>query len=122
VSGADVAAYREYLVRQCIAPWGEAAAVAVFLSFGRIAGDDRLARHVDRDGVDWEPTLADKTWSSGERVLLSTAAGLRNGRLAKVDISEVPFLDDEFFGVWQAMIDAARSGRVPEPLPSGGDA
>jgi hypothetical protein len=113
---ADVAYPRQEYTRQSAGqPWGEAAAVAVLLGFKPVAADKRLARHVGRDGVRWDALLADRTWSSGERFLIQTAAGLWKGRRSQADIGQVAFLDDAFFTVWLAMIAAARTGRVPRP-------
>lgn len=116
MSQADVAYLRQEYIRQSTGePWGEAAAVAVLLGFEPVAADKRLARHVARDGVRWDALLADRTWSAGERFLIATAAGLWNGRLTQVGISQVAFLDDAFFTTWLAMIAAACTGRVPRP-------
>jgi hypothetical protein len=91
----------------------------VLLRFGPIAADERLARHVDLGGVDWDAVLADRSWSPAERFLLATAAGLWTGRRTHADISRVAFLDDVFFAAWQDMVTAARTGRVPgDPLRS----
>jgi hypothetical protein len=95
-------------------PWGEAAAAAVMLRFDRIAADRRFSDHVDPQGADWGAILDDVTWSTTEWFLIATAAGLWTGRRsAKVDISEIGSLDDEFFGVWHDMITAYRTGRIP---------
>ncbi|HEX7164382.1 MAG TPA: hypothetical protein VF223_24455 [Trebonia sp.] len=123
MSQADIAYLRQEYIRQStVQPWGEAAAVAVLLGFEPIAGDNRLARHADRDGIDWDDVLADKTWSTGERFLIATAAGAWNGRRTQVDISRVAYLDDAFFGTWIDIIFACRHGQVPDlgsKLPGG---
>ena len=121
MSRADVAALRADYMRRCAqGPWGEAAAVAVLLGFGPLAEDERLARRVDRGGVDWGAALADRSWSPSERFLLATAAGLWAGRRTQADISRVAFLDDVFFAVWQDMITAVRTAwaRSDSPLDS----
>lgn len=117
MSQADVAYLRQEYARQSAGqPWGEAAAVAVLLGFEPVAADERLARHVSRDGVRWDALLADRTWSSGERFLIATGAGLWNGRRRdQVGIAQIVFLDDTFFTAWLAMIAAACTGRVPRP-------
>ena len=116
MSRADVEDLREMYVRQCSAdPWGEAAAVAVLLGFGRISGDNRFASHTDRAGVSWGEVLADSTWSPSERFLIASAAALWNGRHGPVDLSRVSWLDDTFWGVWHEMVLAARTGRIPGP-------
>ena len=111
---ADVAALR----RECInvtqiEPWGEAAAVAVLLGFEPVAADKRFAAHVDRDGINWDAVLADETWSTGERFLIATAAGLWSGRPHGADVCRSAFLDDDFYEVWLAMVTASRTGKVP---------
>jgi hypothetical protein len=120
MSQADVTALREQYSRSCARePWGEAAAVAVLLGFGPVAGDDRFCRHAGTDYVDFTAVLAERTWSTAERFLIATAAALWTGRRTDADMSRVAFLDDRFFGTWQAMITAARTGRVP-PAEGGG--
>jgi hypothetical protein len=114
VSRADVNALREeYRRASAREPRGEAAAVAVLLGCERLACDDRLARHAGKDGVRWDAVLAESTWSPTERFLLATAAGLWTGRRAEAGISRLGFLDDGFYAVWQAMVTAARTGRIP---------
>jgi hypothetical protein len=104
----------EYSLRCARSPWGEAAAVAVLLRFGRLSTDRRFSGRVDEEGVDWDAVLADGTWSETEWFMLASAAGLWMGRRsAKVGISDVGSLDDEFFGVWDDMITAYRTGRIP---------
>ena len=111
---ADVAALRADLIRQCTASrWGEAAAVAVLLGFGPVTGHPRFARYVDRGGVDWAAALRDRTWSEGERFLIGTAAALWTGRPSGADVRAVPFLSDEFYEAWLAMVTASRTGKVP---------
>jgi hypothetical protein len=114
MSRAVIAFLRQEYIRQSTGQrWGEAAAVAVLLGFERIAGDDRFARHARRDGIAWDAVLADKTWSTGERFLIATAAGAWNGRRTMIDISRVAYLDDAFFGTWMDIIRARMDGHVP---------
>jgi hypothetical protein len=114
VSRADVAALRqEYARATASQQWGEAAAVAVLLGFEPIAGHDRFAALVTRSGVDWDELLADQAWSSGERFLIGTAAGIWRGRRTEVDIAQVAFLSDDFLAAWLAMVTAAVQGHVP---------
>lgn len=109
-----VAALREDLTRSLLGgPWGEAAAVVVLLDFKPIAGDRRFTRHVSRSGADWRALTNDVTWSTGERFLIATAAGLWSGRAYGADVYWVPFLGDDFFAVWQAMVTASRTGKAP---------
>ena len=93
--------------------WGEAAAVAVLLGLEPIAADSRFARHVTRDGVNWDDVLADQSWSAAERFMIATAAGIWRGRGNSVDIAQAGYLDDRFLGPWLAMISAMLLGRVP---------
>lgn len=116
-----VADLRADYARQCAAsPWGEAAAVCVLLGFAPVAGHPRFARYADRRGVDFTAALKDRTWSSGERFLIATAAGLWSGRDPHADISRIPYLDDDFYEAWLAMVTASRTGRAPGdgPLPA----
>jgi hypothetical protein len=101
---------------------GEAAAVAVLLGFEPVASQDRLAAHASRDGINWEAVLADETWSTGERFLIATAAGLWSGRRTMVDISRVTHLDDAFLQAWQDMITAALTATFPVTRPARGTA
>ena len=120
MSQADVAFLRQEYIRQSTGQgWGEAAAVAVLLGFKPIASDDRLARHADRDGIEWEAVLTDKTWSSGERLLIATAAGVWSGQRTIVDISRVAYLDNAFLGTWMDIIRACTEGHVPDRPESG---
>ncbi len=113
VADNGVAALREDLTRSLLGgPWGEAAAVVVLLDFKPIAGNPRFARHADRGGVHWDAVLAEN-WSASERFLIATAAGLWGGRAYGADVSWVPFLGDDFFAVWQAMVTASRTGKAP---------
>jgi hypothetical protein len=113
MSAADVAALRaEYAAACARQRWGEAAAVAVLLGFGPVAGHQGFSRHVSAAGADWDEILAGP-WSSGERFLIETAAALWRG-WGTADISRVAFIDDTFFTAWLAMITAARSGRLPQ--------
>jgi hypothetical protein len=115
MSRADVAALRQEYLQACSREgWGKAAAVAVLLGNERFAGDDRLCRHASKNGVDWDQVLAEGTWSSSEYFILATAAGLWTGRRTQIDISYVGYLDNNFYALWQAMLTAARAGRVPE--------
>jgi len=112
---ADVAALRAKYAAACAAqPWGEAAAVAVLLGFEPIASRREFARHVTMGGVGWDKVLGEPAWSEGERFLIATAAGLWTGCAHGADVSRVPFLDDEFYAVWLAMVTASRTGKVPE--------
>jgi hypothetical protein len=95
-------------------PWGEAAAAAVLLGFEPVSADRRFAAHVDRDGVDWDAVLADKTWTATERFLIATAAGAWNGRRTLIDISRVAWLDDTFLQAWLGIIRARIDGRVQD--------
>ena len=120
MSQAYVAYLRQEYIRQSTGQgWGEAAAVAVLLGFKPIAGDKRLARHADRDGLDWEAILADKTWSPSERFLIATAAGAWSGQRTMIDISRVAYLDDNFFSTWMDIIRACTHGHVPNCPESG---
>ena len=111
---ADVSALRAKYVTACAAqPWGEAAAVAVLLGFGPVASRREFARHVTMGGVNWGKVLGEPAWSSGERFLIVTAAGLWKSSLQLIDISRVPFLDDEFYAAWLAIVTASRTGKVP---------
>ena len=113
----SVAVLREDLARSLMGgPWGEAAAVVVLLDFKPIAGDCRFARHVSRSGADWRALTGDPTWSTGERFLIATAAGLWSGLAYGADVYRVPFLDDNFYAVWQAMVTASRTGVLPPKL------
>jgi hypothetical protein len=116
MADADVAALRaEYEAACARERWGEAAAVAVLLSFEPVAGRREFARYVTRSGVNWAEALRDRTWSAGERLLIATAAALWTGRAQHAaDISRVPYLDDEFNEVWLAMVTASRTGKVPD--------
>jgi hypothetical protein len=115
---ANVAALRrKYLEASARDRWGEAAAVAVLLGFEPIAADPRFARHVARDGINWDALLAE-SWSSTEQLLIGTAAGIWSGSRTMVDISRVTRLGDEFFGAWTAMITAMDTGHVPGQVQS----
>lgn len=112
-TAANVAAYRVSLHRSLQGgPWGEAAAVAVLLDFEPIAGDERFGQYVNRSGVDWASVL-DENWSTGERFLIASAAGLWTGTAHGADVSAMSRLSDDFHRVWQAMITAARTGETP---------
>jgi len=115
MADADVAALHDDLTRSLLGgPWGEAAAVAVLLAFDPIAGRREFTRHATAGGVHWDKVLADPCWSTGQRFLIATAAGLWTGRAHGADVCRVPFLDDEFYAVWLAMVTASRTGKVPE--------
>jgi hypothetical protein len=115
MADADITALREDLARSLAGgQWGEAAAVAVLLGFQPIAGHERFGRYVDRGGVDWTAMLKDRAWSTQERFLIATAAGLWSGRDPKADISRVPFLSDGFYETWLAMVTASRTGKVQD--------
>lgn len=73
---ADVMTLRaEYTAACAKERWGEAAAVAVLLGFGPVAGHPRFARYAGRSGINWPEALRDRSWSEGERFLIATAAG-----------------------------------------------
>lgn len=111
-----VAALREDLARSLTGgPWGEAAAVAVLLDFTPIAGNPKFIQHISRGGVGWTAALTEENWSEGERFLIATAASLWSGRgrAYGADVGQIPFLDDDFYGVWLAMVTASRTGKVP---------
>ena len=115
MSRADVTALRQQYLRACSRePWGEAAAVAVLLGREQFAADQRLWCHASTGGVHWERVLAEGTWSPTEYFIVATAAGLWTGRRTEIDISRIGYLDDNFYALWQAMLTAARTGRVPE--------
>lgn len=114
MSNADVTALRAKYTAACaLEPWGEAAAVAVLLGHEPIASRREFARHVTMGGVDWAKVLDEPAWSTGERFLIATAAGLWSGRPHGADVFRVPFLDDGSYAVWLAMVTAARTGKVP---------
>ena len=114
MSDADVKALRAKYVTACAAePWGEAAAVAVLLAFAPVASRREFARHVTRGGVHWDKVLDEPAWSTGERFLVATAAGLWSGGPRGADVYLVPFLGDDFYAVWLAMVTASRTGKVP---------
>jgi len=54
-----------------------------------------------------------ESWSSTERFLIASAAALWGARAGGVDLSRVAFLDEVQYGLWQAMLHARRTGRVP---------
>lgn len=117
----DVAEYRRYYLQRTAAqPWGEAAAVAVLLGFGPIADDNRFAAHVDREGVDWDAVLADKSWTASEHFLIATAASAWHGRRTLIDISRVAWLDDDFLQAWLAIVHARIDGYVRQGDPDRG--
>jgi hypothetical protein len=110
-----ITALREGLARSLAGgPWGEAAAVAVLLSFEPVAGHERFARYVGPSGINWTEALHDRAWSDGERFLIGTAAGLWTGRPRGADVCKVPFLRDDEYEAWLAMVTASRTGKVPE--------
>src|SRR5580704_3765458 len=115
MANADVAALRAKYVAACaVEPWGEAAAVAVLLGFGPIAGRREFARHVPRGGaVHWDKVLAEPAWWPEAKFLIATAAGLWTGQPHGADVCRVPSLDDSEAAVWQAMVTARLTGKVP---------
>lgn len=115
MSRAEVTALRERCLRmRSRGTWGEGAALAVLLGCSHFAADHRLYRHVSADGVDWDRVLGDRTWSTSERFILGTAAGLWGGRPTLIDISRMAFLDERMHTLWQDMLTAAWTGRLPE--------
>jgi hypothetical protein len=109
-----VEALRDDLARSLLGgPWGEAAAVAVLLGFRPIAGHPRFGRYAGPSGINWPEALRDPAWSEGERYLIATAAGLWTGRPCGADVARVPYLSDDFYVIWLAMVTAARTGKVP---------
>lgn len=114
MSDADVKALRTRFVAACaLEPWGEAAAVAVLLAFEPVAGRREFARHVSMGGVGWDKVLAEPVWSGGERWLIAAAAGLWTGRPHGADVSRIPYLTDEIYEAWLAMVTARVTGKVP---------
>jgi len=114
MSEADVAKLRAEYVTACAATrWGEAAAAVVLLGFEPVATRREFTRRVTMGGVHWPDVLAEPAWSEGERFLIATAAGLWTGRAHGADVSRVPFLSDDFYAVWLAMVTASRTGKVP---------
>lgn len=103
----------KYAAACATGPWGEAAAVAVLLGFGPIAARPEFARHVTMGGVSWDKVLAEPAWSTGLQFLIATAAGLWTGSPHGADVCRVPFLGDEFYACWLAMVTASRTGKVP---------
>lgn len=110
----DVATLRAEYEAVCARErWGEAAAAAVLLGFEPVAAHPRFARYAGPAGFNWAEALRDRSWSEGERFLIGTAAALWTGRPCGADVCRVPFLDDEFYAVWLAMVEASRTGKVP---------
>jgi hypothetical protein len=116
MADADVAALRTRYAAACaVEPWGEAAAVAVLLAYEPIAGRREFARHVPRGGaVHWGKVLAETAWSPQARFLIATAAGLWAGQPYGADVCWVTSLDDGELAVWQSMVTARLTGKVPE--------
>jgi hypothetical protein len=115
MASADVTALRAKYVTACAtAPWGEAAAVAVLLGYGPVASRPEFARHVTMSGVHWDKVLAEAAWWPEARFLIATAAGLRTGEPHGADVCRVASLDDHEAAVWQAMITARLTGKVPD--------
>jgi len=112
VSAAGVAALRERLTRRD-AGSGEHAALAVFLGYAVITARGEFHGHVDADGVDWAAVLAGP-WSSTELFLIETAHGLWSGRRIEIDLWRAGVPGDAQYLLWQAMLTARRSGRVPD--------
>ncbi len=107
-----MAALREGLAGR-YAGSGEHAALAVFLGYTVISGRGEFHGHVDADGVDWAAVLAGP-WSSTELFLIETAYGLWSGRRIEIDLWRAGVLDGAQSLLWQAMLTAYRSGRVPD--------
>jgi hypothetical protein len=115
MASADVTALRAKYVTACAtAPWGEAAAVAVLLGYGPVAARPEFARHVTMSGVRWDKVLAEAAWWPGARFLIASAAGLWSGQPHGADVCKVPFLDASELAVWQAMVTARLTGKVPD--------
>uniref|UniRef100_UPI003F496D92 hypothetical protein n=1 Tax=Nonomuraea sp. CA-251285 TaxID=3240002 RepID=UPI003F496D92 len=89
---------------------GEHAAIAVLLAHPA-AHNPRFVRHVDRSGIDWSDVL-DEDWSETQDFLLRVAAGLW-GYGAKVDMKWVAWLDEDQYKLFQDMLQARLTGRVP---------
>lgn len=114
MSDADIAALRAKYVTACtLEPWGEAAAVAILLGYGPVAGRPEFARHVGRDGVHWGKVLAEPAWWPEVRFLIATAAGLWTHVPHGADVCGVASLDDAELAVRQAMVTARLTGKVP---------
>jgi len=114
VSDADVKALRAKYVTACaLEPWGEAAAVAVLLGYGPVASRREFSRHVTGGGVRWDEVLEEAAWSDGEHWLIAAAAGLWTGRSYGADVCRIPYLADEIYEVWLAMVAARVTGKVP---------
>jgi hypothetical protein len=103
----------KYVTACATGPWGEAAAVAVLLGFGPIAARPEFTRHVTMGGVGWDKVLAEPAWWPEARFLIATAAGLWTGRPYGADVCRVAALDDSELAVWQAMVTARLTGKVP---------
>ncbi|NED96825.1 hypothetical protein G1H11_16070 [Phytoactinopolyspora alkaliphila] len=99
----------------------EAAAAAIILCDPIFAGDWRLWAHVDdnREEIDWDGILADRTWSSGEHLLLELGRNLwSGGHQTAVDLTKLVRLGDRFFSVALSAIEARR-GCGPLPRTEG---
>ncbi len=113
MSAADVAALRERLTKHC-AGSGEHAALAVFLSYQVIAARGEFDRHVNADGVDWAAVLAGP-WPATELFLIESAYGLWSGRRIETGLWRAGVPGGAQHLLWQAMLTAYRTGRVPPP-------
>src|SRR5260370_1374318 len=54
------------------------------------------------------------SWSRAEMFLMETADGLRSGRRIEIDLWRAGVPGDAQYLLWQAMLTARRSGRVPD--------
>ncbi len=103
----------KYVTACTIKPWGEAAAVAVLLGYGPVAARPEFSRHVTMGGVNWDKALAEAAWWPEAKFLIATAAGLWTGQPYGADVCQAPFLGDDELAVWQAMVTARLTGKVP---------
>lgn len=116
MSLSDVTALRRHY-ESCLSrgPDGEAAAAAVLLGYEPVAGNRQFRRHVTPTGVYWNMVLAEGGWSGEDRFLIATVAGAFTGGRTMSDISRLRRLDDTQLRVWLDIVEAALTGRVPDP-------
>lgn len=114
MSGTDFWTLLEHYQREATGGDGSAAAVAVFLAGGRDFVDNRrLTRNAGPSGVRWSDVL-DEGWSTTEEILLRTAVSLWKSDGWEISVGRAAaFLDDDQFELWQAMIEARRTGKIP---------